>query len=55
MKLIAFDGTFTLKPCCAKPGNRVRLATVEDIAQWLKSHPSEHEAVERALAALRAP
>lgn len=55
MKLLAFDGALVVKNCCAKPSNRVREASRDDIVAWLKSHPQEHEAVERALAALRAP
>lgn len=55
MKLLAFDGALALKPCCAKPANRVREAALDDIVAWLKSHQAAVEPLERALAAMRAP
>jgi hypothetical protein len=38
MKLIAWDGKLKLGPCCAKPGNRVREATEEDVEEWAFEH-----------------
>jgi len=35
-QLIAFNGNLEIKDCCAKPGHRVRLATLEDVACWLE-------------------
>lgn len=55
MKLLAFDGALRLQQCCAKPANRVRVASADDIVAWLKSHPEAHELVERALEAARRP
>ena len=36
MKLLAFDGKLRVGDCCAKPANRVRLASAADILSWLE-------------------
>lgn len=35
MNLLAYEGKLTLGACCAKPQNRVRLATIEEVQEWL--------------------
>lgn len=34
MKLLCFDGSLRLKDCCAKPANRVREASLEEVRRW---------------------
>lgn len=41
MKLLAFDGNLRVGGCCAKPANRVRLASAADILAWLESEEFE--------------
>jgi len=36
--LIAYDGTLRLKSCCASPQNRVRQASVADVAEWIHTN-----------------
>ena len=38
VSLLAYVPPLHLKPCCARPGNAVRKATLEDITAWAADH-----------------
>ena len=37
-QLIAFDGSWKVGDCCARPANRVRYAQLGDILAWIRSN-----------------